>query len=262
MTRRDGRALAALLEEAGREAAFPETPPLAERVRTRIESGPLPVASIHLPRTRPPLLRPVLAVICVAALALGLTLTLSVTARRAVADFLGVVGIRVTFDDDPGVTARPLEEIPLGEPVTRGAASRRAGFRVLVPAGEDSPAFYFDRHVAAHGMVSVVYPRDAATLADVDLLVTQFAASVREEFVKKIGMLGSEIRYVAVRDSDAYWISGDPHYFFYEQRNGFIRQETVRLAGNVLLWEEDGVTYRIEGAGSLRAARRLAESLR
>ena len=262
MTGRSDRALAVLLEEAGREVAFPETPPLAERVRARIESGPLPVAAIHLPRTRPPLLRPVLAAACVVALALGLTLSLSVTARRAVADFLGVVGIRVTFDEDPDVTPRPLEEIPLGIPVTREAATRRAGIRVLVPDAAGSPAFYFDRHVAARGMVSVVYPRDAATLADVDLLVTQFAASVREEFVKKIGMQGTDIRYLSVRDSDGYWISGDAHYFFYEQRNGFIRQETVRLAGNVLLWEEEGVTYRIEGAGSLREARRLADSMR
>jgi hypothetical protein len=34
-----------------------------------------------------------------------------------------------------------------------------------------------------------------------------------------------------------------------------------RLAGNVLLWERDGVTYRLEGDVPLRRALAIAESL-
>jgi hypothetical protein len=262
MRRQDERALSVLLGEAARDAEFPATPQVAGRVRNRIEAGPIPVGTIHVPRTRPPVLRPVIAAAVVLILALALTLSLSVSARRAVADLLGVVGIRVTFGDEPPAAPRPLRDIPLGASVARSEAGERVGFHVMVPrAVPGEPAFYVEPSIGESGMVSVVYPRDARTMAGVDLLVTQFVASVREEYVKKLATLGSEIRYVRVRSSDAYWIGGDPHFVFYEDRDG-VRQEEVRLAGNVLLWEEDGVTYRIEGAGSLREARRLAASLR
>lgn len=265
MIRRHDRALAALLEGAAPEATWPETPALAESVRARIEAGPIPVAEIRLPRTRPPVLRPVLAATFALALALTVALSVSVTARRAVADLLGVVGIRVTFDDDPGVTPRPATQIPLGDPVSRAEASERSSLSVLAPeAAPGDPAFYFDASIGAGGMVSVVYPEDAQTLADVDLLVAQFVADVPADYVKKLLTLGSDIEYTSVRSSEAFWISGEPHLFFYDDGDGDgdVRQETVRLAGNVLLWVEDGVTYRIEGAGSLQRAKELAESLR
>lgn len=263
MTRRRDPALAALLQEAARETAFPETPALAASVRERIERGPMPVAEVRLPRTRPPLLRPVLVTLLAIAVALGVTLSISVTARRAVADLLGVVGIRITFGDDPPGSPTPARRIRLGDAVPRKTASELAGFRVLVPgAAAGRPAIYFDRRVGDRGMVTVVYPRAAETLADVDLLVSEFVASLPAEYVKKLGTLGSRITYTDVRGVPAYWVSGDPHYFFFTERNGAVRQETIRLAGNVLLWEEDGVTFRVEGAGSLQEARRLAESLR
>lgn len=263
MIRRHDRALATLLEETARDVVFPETPPLAGRVLARIEAGPIPVAEIDLPRTRPPLLRPVAAAALAIGLAVAATLSLSVTARRAVADLLGVVGIRITFDDARSPTPRPAPEIRLGDAVSKEAASEAWGLRVLVPeAVAGTPAFYFDGSIGDGGMVSVVYPRDAESIAEVDLLVSQFAAAVPGEYAKKVATLGSEVEYTTVRSSEAYWIGGEPHLFFYEDGDGEIRQETVRLAGNVLLWEEDGVTYRIEGAPSLDEARRIAASLR
>lgn len=263
MIRRRDPALVALLEQAARDAAFPETPALAERVRARVETGPMPVAAIHLPRTRPPLLRPVLVAAVAVAVVLAATLSISVTARRAVADLLGVAGIRITFGDDPPATPRPASRIGLGEPTSRAAASERVGFDVLVPRGvRGEPAVYFDDSVGDRGAVSVVYPASAKTLADVDLLISQFVASVPAEYVKKLLTLGSEITLTRVHESDAFWVSGLPHYLFYEERDGPAGRETVRLAGNVLLWEEDGVTYRVEGAASLREAERIARSLR
>ncbi|HEX2195637.1 MAG TPA: hypothetical protein VHJ76_01825 [Actinomycetota bacterium] len=256
------RKVAALLHEVAREQAWPPTPPLAERVRSRIERGPLPVAEIHLPRTRPSLLRPAAAVASVL-LAVAITLSLSATARKAVADLLGVVGIRVTFDDGPPVTPRPPGSIPLGPRVTRAEASDLAGFDVEVPSSVGAaPGFHYDGSIGESGMVSVVYPRGADRLSEVDLLVTQFEAGLHETYVKKLVTAGARVRYVGVRSTDGYWIGGGPHLFFYVDADGEERAETVRLAGRVLLWEEDGVTYRVEGAGSLADALRIAESLR
>lgn len=263
MIRRRDRALAALLEETGRHAAFPETPALSERVRARIERGPRPVAVSALPRMRPPLLRPAVAGALAVAVALTVALSVSVTARRAVADLLGVVGIRVTFGDDPPASPRPARHVTFGHPVSPEAASELAGFRVSIPeAVAEEPAVYFDPSIGDRGMVSVVYPKGAETLARVDLLVSQFVASVPEEYVKKLLTLGSDVVYTDVRGAPAFWVSGAPHFFYYEERDGEVRQETVRLAGDVLLWEDGGVTYRVEGADSLRDARRIAESLR
>lgn len=261
--RRHDRALATLLEEAARDAAFPETPPLAGRVRARIEAGPIPVAEIDVPRARPPLLRPAAATALALVLAVAVTLALSVPARRAVADLLGVAGIRISFDEEPALTPRPAPDIRLGDAVSKEAAGEASGLHVLVPeAVSGTPAFYLDPSIGESGRVSVVYPREAATLAEVDLLVSQFVAAVDAEHVKKLATLGSEVEHTTVRSSEAYWIGGEPHLFFYEERNGDIRQETLRLAGNVLLWNEDGVTYRVEGAASLTEALRIAGSLR
>ncbi|MDQ3953243.1 MAG: hypothetical protein M3279_09830 [Actinomycetota bacterium] len=262
MSRRSEREIAALLQEVAREDVWPPTPPLAEKVRSRIERGRMPVAEVRLPRTRPSLLRPA-AVVCVVALALGITLSLSATARQAVADLLGVVGIRVTFDGDPAVTPRPRSSIPLGPPVSRAVASERAGLDVRVPAAvAGAPAFHYDPSIGDGGMVSVVYPRSAQRLSEVDLLVTQFVAGVDQTAVKKIATAGARVTYVRVRSSDGYWIGGGPHLFFYVDEDGEMRAETVRLAGRVLLWEEDGVTYRIEGARSPAEALKIADSLR
>lgn len=263
MSRRHDPGLVALLQNAVREASFPETPALAERVRTRIERGPRPIAPVQLPRTRPPLLRPALAAALAVAVAGTVTLSVSVTARRAVADLLGVVGIRVTFGDDPPASPRPARDIRFGERVSEAAASERAGFHVSIPAAVAAePALYLDRSIGERGMVSVVYPRGAETLADVDLLVSQFVASIPEEYVKKLLSMGSDITYTDADGAPAFWISGEPHFFYYEERNGEVRRERVRLAGDVLIWEERGVTYRVEGARSLEDARRIAASLR
>ncbi|MDQ3915116.1 MAG: hypothetical protein M3323_07265 [Actinomycetota bacterium] len=259
------RRLATLLEDVARDVEFPETPPLAATVRRRIESGPLPVARIRLPRTRPAAWRPVLATVAVVVVALTVTLALSVTARRAVADLLGIVGIHVTFDEEEGQSMRPRSELYLGEPTSTHVASERAGFEVVVPSPPRSRrvwAVYYDRSIGAGGMVSLVHPPDARSVEDVDLLVTQFVASLDGEFFKKIASGGADVRYTRVGSSEAFWIGGDPHLFYYVDEDGEPRTETVRLAGRVLLWEDGGITYRVEGADSLRAALRIARSLR
>jgi hypothetical protein len=61
--------------------------------------------------------------------------------------------------------------------------------------------------------------------------------------------------------ADAWWIAGGEHFFFYRDAQGNVVDTTLRLAGDTLIWEEGGVTHRVEGAPSLAAAIRVAESL-
>lgn len=262
--RRAERRAAALLEEASRARVFPEAPDLAARVRARIEAGPVPVAELRLPRTRWAPARPLAVAAAVVLLALGLTLSLSVTARRAVADLLGVVGIHITFDDEAAPGAPPSERLRLGSRVPLSIAERRAGFDVRIPStrvtGARSRAVYYDPDLGATGMVSLVYPADAETAAEADLLVTQFAASVDGAFFKKVALAGGDVTYAEIASARGYWVGGE-HLFYYVDAESRTREETVRLAGKVLLWESGGVTYRVEGRGSLRAALRVARSL-
>jgi hypothetical protein len=69
------------------------------------------------------------------------------------------------------------------------------------------------------------------------------------------------VEFVNVNGGQGYWISGEPHTFAYLSTRVTI-PERARLAGNVLLWEVGGVTYRIEGPRTLEEAMRVARSLR
>ena len=61
----------------------------------------------------------------------------------------------------------------------------------------------------------------------------------------------------SVNGRSAIWIE-EPHYFRMED-GGFRPWQFV--PGAVLIWMEDGLTYRLEGAPSLGEAVRIAESL-
>ena len=69
------------------------------------------------------------------------------------------------------------------------------------------------------------------------------------------------VERTTVGGAPAYWVAGGEHFFFYRDTNGHLDQETIRLVGDTLIWESNGLTLRIEGAPSLDAARAVAESL-
>ena len=51
------------------------------------------------------------------------------------------------------------------------------------------------------------------------------------------------------------------HEFFYLDADGEPQPDTARLAANTLLWERDGVTYRLESALDRDAALAIARQL-
>ena len=249
--------LEGLLTEVASEIDYPDTPDLAVGVTIRLAHDPLAPERRH----RRTSLRPVLATAAlVVLLALG-SLVFSPTARRAAADLLGVLGIRISLGEGPDVPISPQgSELELGERLSLSSARREVDFPVRGPDGMEA-ATYLDRSVGDGGMVSLVYPSEARTYADVDLLITQFRASVDEGFFKKVSATEGKVRFVPVGDATGYWVTGEPHLFYYVDPSGDYREESVRLAGNVLLWESGGITYRIEGAGSLSEAQEIAASL-
>ena len=57
-----------------------------------------------------------------------------------------------------------------------------------------------------------------------------------------------------------YWITGEPHQFFYEGPNGFV-EDPRRWVGDVLLWADGPITYRLETSLGRDATIAIAETL-
>ena len=62
-----------------------------------------------------------------------------------------------------------------------------------------------------------------------------------------------------VHEDQALWMEGN-HLLFMDTLQGG-SQVQLSVSGNVLAWEREGLTYRLEGDLSMEAARRIAESL-
>ena len=57
---------------------------------------------------------------------------------------------------------------------------------------------------------------------------------------------GTRTEPVSVGSARGMWLEGQPHFFFFRDASGAILQDTLRLAGNTLIWVKDDVTLRLE----------------
>jgi hypothetical protein len=187
----------------------------------------------------------------------------SQSARVAVADFLGLDGVRVEFTKKLPPDAGT--ELDLGDEVTMDEARSRAGFDVLVPTAgdlDDPDRVYFDSSIG-DGQVSFLYrPRAGlppTTDDRVGLLIMQFQATLEESYYKKLLEHSNTIEEATVGTDFGFWVEG-PHTIQFIE-DGAIGRDPARLAGNTLLWEHDGVTFRLESATPKAEAVRIAESM-
>jgi hypothetical protein len=65
---------------------------------------------------------------------------------------------------------------------------------------------------------------------------------------------------VRVGDARGYWLSGEQHLFFWEGPEGFV-DDARRWVGDVLVWADGPITYRLETSLGREAAIRIAESM-
>ncbi|MBD0347535.1 MAG: hypothetical protein ICV59_00160 [Thermoleophilia bacterium] len=233
------------LRELGATLEFPETPALAARVRTRLET-----------RSRRPFRfdrRAVAIGFAVVAVALAGVLAVP-PARTAILEWLGIKGVELEFVDElPNVAV--TEDLNLGERTTLEQARRRAGFRVHGPGELGEPSRVYFREPPSGGQVAFVY----GTRERVRLLVTQFVGEY-EPFIRKFLEPGVTVEEVDVDGAHGVWIEG-AHLLAYEDETGYFQEEPVRLVDKVLLWRRSGVTFRIEGDLTRERAVQIAESL-
>jgi hypothetical protein len=150
----------------------------------------------------------------------------------------------------------------LGAPLTLADATARFGARVLVPKALGSP----DAVYVSSGQVWLVYASgdelpSAPEVAGIGLLVSEFRATVDPQvLLGKSIPPGTRVDEVQVGVNHGFWIEGAPHVFL-RYANGSFADAAPRLAGNTLLWEQGGLTLRIESALQRDAALRIAESV-
>jgi hypothetical protein len=257
----EGNELEFALIELGRDIEFPDPPDLVSAVRVEIARGPA------RRRLLPDLRRAAYALTAMVAL-LGGLVVFSPATREAIADFLGISGVELRTPvgpPSPDVTAR-APDIGLGDQVSITAVRPFVVFHVRIPTLLGAPdRVYYDSFVPG-GKVSLVYENvpGAPGLGDSDIgvVLSQFPGDLQEPFVEKTVRGGeTKIDAVEVDGAPGFFIRGGPHEVVYLTDEGIERVDTVRLAGNTLLWERDGVAYRLEADISRAAAVRIGESL-
>jgi hypothetical protein len=93
------------------------------------------------------------------------------------------------------------------------------------------------------------------------VLVTEARGKVDEIYFHK--MLGSDstVEQVSVGGHPGYWISGHPHDFAFADANGNFYSDTLRLATNTLIYDNNGTIVRIEGDLTKAQALQIAASM-
>ncbi|MGH9023596.1 MAG: hypothetical protein ACRDV9_10940 [Acidimicrobiia bacterium] len=246
------------LEDLGGRLDYPEASGLSRAVRAGLEA-PRSRSALPVPGGR----RRLRAGIAMLLVVVSAALVLWSPARQAVARLLGIGGVRITRQDPP---AAPLGDgLPLGRELTLEEARSRVTFPLRLPGRElGAPDRVLFDALASGGMVSLVYGPDSrlpeAGASGVGLLLSQFRGRLEAPLLTKfIGPEGS-VQEVSVNDGPGYWLSGPGHTVLYRS-NAELAEGVLFRAVNVLLWEADGVTLRLESSLSLDAALEFARSL-
>jgi hypothetical protein len=249
------------------------TPDLAAVVRTRIEAGEAPRPTRWQDAWRS--WQPVRRMLVVAVVAL---LALAILAAIAGAAGLGLPGLRISLGPAPVSPPPTLAPSPsqspagvpgagmhLGEHVELADLDARAGFPVRWPqdtAIGPPDAAWIDQDLG--GQVTLVWasrPGLPDTLQPgVGLVMSAFRGTVENGFLNKAVAGGTIVQLERVGGDRAFWISGDPHFFYYTAANGQIF-DPRRWVGDALLWADGPVTYRLESALGRERTIELAESV-
>ncbi|MGH2740589.1 MAG: hypothetical protein ACRDH6_08940 [Actinomycetota bacterium] len=244
------------LGDLGRGLAYPEARDLAPMVVARIRQMPaptrrlVPVPMFQMRRT---------AVLAAAAALL--------VAGAATAGVFAIRGVKIRVLPTPPVVPSivPGENLALGEPVTLAEARSGVEFSVLIPGAFGAPDQVFLDRLIPGGRATLVYlprqglPKDRLT--GLGMILTEFVGSTDEDFILKGAGPGTSVDQVQVAGAPGLWIEGDPHSVLYRDQRGQPLGDSIRLAGNVLLWQAGDLTLRLEADISRSRAIRIAESV-
>lgn len=249
------------LRDVGARLSYPASADLRPAVLARLERGE---GRGLLDMFRSPLsLAPALATLV---LLLAATFAFQPAAGQA-AEALGLRGIglfpapRMVLISGGQVLPANVHKVASAE-----AASGEVGFTVRVPESLGAPDAVFARSAGDTALAILVYGQrqgiPVASTTGVAVLITEVRGSLEAQLLGKTLPPGTTVEELEVNGGPGVWIEGEPHQFFYRAPDGEILMDTVRLAGNVLLWEQDGLLMRVEAQVDRERALRIAESMR
>jgi hypothetical protein len=236
------------------------TPDLEQRLAalgTTLELPPAPdvvpavLARLPAPRRRRRPARRTLVLAFAATLLLAGGAMAVPPARHEILQILGLRGVSIerVRQLPPGAASTGIR-LGLGRPIPFARARHAASFTALLPPG---PAVAYLGHDIPGGRISFLVGR---------VLIIEFRGTTNTPFVFKLAGPGTRIESVRVNGGRGFYLSGTPHQVLFQAQNGEFQADNVRLAGNVLLWQQGPLTVRIEGTRTLGQARALARSLR
>lgn len=236
--------LEAALRSLGTRLDVPDPPEMNTPVLARLDE--------KRPRWRP--VNRVVAAAVAVLVALATAMVVSPAVRAAVYDLLRIGGVEIHENQPPPATPLPGVDPPLpGErDVSLAQARQAADFRLTLPAGLGEPGTV--RLIDGARVVSMAFASAHGTIR-----VDQFDGGLAPMFSKFA--LADDVHQVTVADSPAIWVDR-PHPVLYTDRDGSMHDESPRMAGSTLIWEKDGITYRVEGDLTQQQAITIAESLR
>lgn len=189
------------------------------------------------------------------ALAAALLVLLAVTPAGAkVREWLGF-GAVVIEQQEPVPTAGsgapasgPSGDVAAGRELPLDQAMAETSFPVGVPDALGDP----DRvTVSADGrLVTMQWPAAAVRLDQIDGTLSPY-------FLKKFS---DEVDYTIVDGQQAVWLAR-PHPILILNPDGSERAESARQSGPSLVWQNAGVTLRLEGVADQQAAVAIAETM-
>ncbi|MEU8262584.1 hypothetical protein AB0C02_18365 [Micromonospora sp. NPDC048999] len=220
----------------------PEPPEVAARVRARL-TAPAPA------RRRWRYLVAVLIALLVAVLPPG-----RAAIADAVAGLLRFAGITIATSSEPALPTGTPSPLPAQQPMALVEAQRKVLFPIRLPAKLSPPeqVLVADPDPRGTCRVATLLYRGGA------LRIDAFDGRLDPAFHKQAS--GPGVKWAQVNGDVAIWIGG-PHAVAYVDRTGTVRVETARLAASTLIWQEAGVTYRLEGDPTMAEAIEIANSL-
>ena len=235
------------VQKTSREFEFPETPNIAQQVNRNL---------------RPT--RPSFAVGRAAAILLVLLLTIVVAVpeiRASVLEFLKIGAVRIipipTLTPAPTREPIPTPYIPMlefGTEVTLAEAQATVDYPITLPTIPQDLGSPNHVYLQETPLPMVVLVWDEPESLDTTWLIL-YVIDSQDAFFK---FMPNEPQMTTVDEQQAVWIT-DPHLMEYVERSAGAVQRVIEA--NVLIWEVDGITYRLEANVSQEEAIQIAESM-
>ncbi len=256
----DDDTLGRAVHAVGERVAWPSSPDVVASVTQEIDrrAREPSLRRTHLPmsRGRRALVLAIIAVLVLAAAAVAAKLVID----------LGALTVKVVPGRPTALPSVQASASDFGKPVTLAHAEAIAGFAPPIPAALGPPdRVWLDQAVTSFETDNrstrlVMAWRSTADLPAIPgarwgaiLIAFDGSADVAAKFV--YAETGS-IRHALVNGADAYWLVG-PHELDLLGASG---TEQYLVTGNVLVWNDDGVTVRLETAIGKRATIALASA--